>query len=88
MNGQADKRFLPQQVFLEQAMQELALTREQLASSLGASLRCFEKWMLPHHDPEYRDLEEAEWRGVRELLRAKIVHRAAELPLAETNNGA
>lgn len=73
MNGRVDKRFLPQQAFLQQAMQQLAMTWEQLASSLGTSLRCFDKWMLPHYDPEYRDLEEAEWRRVRELLRAAIV---------------
>lgn len=71
MNGKLEKRFVPQQAFLEQAMQQLAMTREQLASSLGTSLRCVERWMLPNHDPSYRDLEETEWRLVRELLRTR-----------------
>lgn len=71
MNEPMRSRFVTQQAFLEQAMQLLDMTREQLATSLGRSVRCLERSLLPHQDPQYRDLEEAEWRHVRELLKAQ-----------------
>ncbi|WP_321967136.1 hypothetical protein [Burkholderia cepacia] len=71
MSEPVHSRFVTQQAFLEQAMQLLDMTHEQLARSLGRSVHCVERSLLPHQDPQYRDLEDAEWRQVRELLKAQ-----------------
>jgi transcriptional regulator with XRE-family HTH domain len=57
-----------QQEFLRHAMAELGLTREAFAARLGSAKRTLDKWLLPETSNDYREMDEAIWNLVREIL--------------------
>ena len=71
-------QFMAQQAFLEHAMQQLSMSREQFAAQLGTSLKGLERWLLPCSASDYHDLDEPVWRLVREMLRNRCAGRAGQ----------
>lgn len=57
-----------QQDFLREAMAELGLTREAFAQRLACSKRTLDKWLLPSTSNDHRQMDDAMWKFVREVL--------------------
>ncbi len=57
-----------QQDFLREAMSELGLTREAFAQRLACSKRTLDKWLLPSTSNDHRQMDDAMWKFVREVL--------------------
>lgn len=68
---------LTQQTFLQEAMAALAMSREQFADRLGASLQRLDCWLAPQEDPVYRELDPVVWKFVRDILEWEAAKKAA-----------
>lgn len=62
-------------------MVELGLKREAFAARLACPKRTLDKWLLPSSSSDHRQMDEAMWKFVREVLeheRLKAVHEACK----------
>lgn len=69
-----------QQDFLRAAMAELDMTRDRFCERLGCARRTLDKWLLPQTSKDFRNMDEAMWKFVREILaheKLKSVHGKA-----------
>lgn len=57
-----------QQELLRIAMDELGMTRAQLAGRLSVAIRTLDKWLLPAESPDYREMPEMGKAYMREIL--------------------
>jgi len=57
-----------QQEFLRSAMAELDMTRDAFSTRLGCARRTLDKWLLPQTSNDFRNMDEAMWKFVREIL--------------------
>lgn len=60
-----------QQDFLLAAVNELAMTRDQLARRIGVSQKTIGKWMSSPGDVDYRAMSETVWKYLAEILLAQ-----------------
>ena len=73
-----------QQQFLREAMNELGMTRDAFSARLACPKRTLDKWLLPEPSNDYREMDEAMWQFVREVLaheRLKAAHARAKKKL-------
>lgn len=74
-----------QQDFLRSAMNELAMTRDAFAVRLACPKRTLDKWLLPTTSKDHREMDEAMWKFVREVLaheRLKVAHERTKKKVA------
>lgn len=57
-----------QQEFLRQAIEKLAMTRDEFAERIGASRRRLDTWLLPSDSTGFRELDSIAWKFIREIL--------------------
>lgn len=59
---------LAQALFVQDAMNKLGMTREQLAQRIGVSRKCLGKWMARHGTSEFRSMPAMAWKFLGEIL--------------------
>jgi hypothetical protein len=54
--------------FLQFAMGDLEMTRDEFTARLGCARRTLDKWLLPETSKDHRAMPEVVWTLVREIL--------------------
>ncbi|RWA45638.1 hypothetical protein AU476_00980 [Cupriavidus sp. UYMSc13B] len=59
---------LAQGLFLQDAMNRMAMSKEQFAQRISISKKCLSKWMSRHGTSEFRNMPPIAWKFIGEIL--------------------
>ncbi|ART61511.1 hypothetical protein CBP36_21325 (plasmid) [Acidovorax carolinensis] len=61
-------------MFLQDAMGQLGMSREDFANRISVSKSCLQKWMSRHGSSDFRQMPLMAWKFVNEILEHEVAY--------------